>query len=145
MYPTFLMQVPIKTSTFIYLYIYIYIYIDRERERSSSCHAASIDLPDPPLAPRCYRQLLPGGIQGSILYRYRAVVLASRTAFARQCEGVHRSMSVLSSSLLLQQCPACLVCLTLIFFVIGGSWLYKCCFVGCCFQGLFNIARSILV
>ena len=36
-------------------------------------------------------------------------VLAVRSAFARPCEGIHRSMSLISSSLLLQQCPACLV------------------------------------
>ena len=36
----------------------------------------------------------------------------------------------MSSSLLLQQCPACLVCLIWIVFVMGGRWLYKCCFVG---------------
>ena len=27
---------------------------------------------------------------------------------------------------------------------MGGRWLYSCCFVGCCFQDLFNIACSIL-
>ena len=26
-----------------------------------------------------------------------------------------------------------------------GKWPYSCCFVGCCFQDLFNITRSILV
>ena len=29
--------------------------------------------------------------------------------------------------------------------VIGGRWPYNYCFVGCCFQDLFMIARSILV
>ena len=42
-------------------------------------------------------------------------------AFARPCEGVHRSTSLMSSSLILQQCPACLVRLTLIIFVMGGK------------------------
>ena len=28
---------------------------------------------------------------------------------------------------------------------MGGRWPYSCCFVGCCFQDLFNIACSILV
>ena len=54
-------------------------------------------------------------------------------------------MSLMSSYLLLQQCLACLVRLTLITFVIGGRWPHSCCLVGCCFQDLFNIARSILV
>ena len=30
-------------------------------------------------------------------------------------------------------------------FMMGGRWLYSYCFVRCCFQDLFNIARSILV
>ena len=60
-------------------------------------------------------------------------------------EGVHRSTSLLSSSLLLQQCPAYLVCLTLIVFVTGSRWPYSCYFVWCCYQDLFNIACSILV
>ena len=36
----------------------------------------------------------------------------------------------MSSSLLLQQCPVCLVRLTLIVFVMGGRWPYSCCFEG---------------
>ena len=39
-------------------------------------------------------------------------VRAGRPAFARPCVGVHKSTSLMSSSLLLQQCPACLVRLT---------------------------------
>ena len=73
------------------------------------------------------------------------LVRAGRPAFARPCEGVHRSTSLMSSSLLLQQCPACLVRLTLIVFVMGGRRPYKWCFVGCCLQVLFNITHSILV
>ena len=49
----------------------------------------------------------------------------------------------MSLPLLLQQCPAYLVRLIWIVFVMGGRWPYSCCFVGCCFQDLFNIARSI--
>ena len=70
---------------------------------------------------------------------------AGRPAFAWPYGGVHGSTSLMSSSLLLQQCPACLVRLTCIVFVMGGSWLYSWCLVGCCHQDLFNIARSILV
>ena len=51
----------------------------------------------------------------------------------------------MSSSLLLQQCPACLVRLTWIVFVMGGRWPYSWWLVGCCRQDLFKIARSILV
>ena len=70
-------------------------------------------------------------------------VRAGRPAFARPCVGIHKSTSLMSSSLLLQQCPACLVRLTWIVFVIGGRWPYSWCLVGCCCQDLFRIARSI--
>ena len=64
-------------------------------------------------------------------------VRAGRPAFARP---IHKSTSLMSSSLLLQQCPACLVRLTWIVFVIGGRWPYSWCLVGCCCQDLFRIA-----
>ena len=69
-------------------------------------------------------------------------VRAGRSAFAWPYAGVHWSTSLMSSSLLLQQCPACLVRLTCIVFVMGGRWPYSWCLVGCCRQDLFNIARS---
>ena len=49
-------------------------------------------------------------------------VRAGRPAFARLYVGVHRSTSLISSSLLLQRCPTCLVRLTWIVFVneVGG-------------------------
>ena len=72
-------------------------------------------------------------------------VHAGHPAFAWPCVGVYKSTSLMSSSLLLQQCPACLVRLTWIVFVIGGKWPYSWCLVGCCRQDLFKIARSILV
>ena len=58
-------------------------------------------------------------------------VLAGLPALARPYVEVHRSTSLMSSSLLLQQCPACLVRLTWIVFVMGGRWSYSWCFVGC--------------
>ena len=72
-------------------------------------------------------------------------VRAGRPAFARSYLGVHKSTSLMSLSLLLQQCPACLVRLAWILFVIGGRWPYSWWLVGCCRQELVNIARSILV
>ena len=72
-------------------------------------------------------------------------VRTGRPAFAWPYAGVHRSTSLMSSSLLLQQYHACLVRLTWILFVIGGRWLYSWCLVGCCRQDLFNIALNILV
>ena len=70
-------------------------------------------------------------------------VRAGRPAFARPCVGIHKSTSLMSSSLLLQQCPACLVRLTWIDFVIGGRWPYSWCLVGCRCQDLLRIARSM--
>ena len=70
-------------------------------------------------------------------------VRAGRPAFARPCVGIHKSTSLMSSSLLLQQRPACLVRPTWIVFVIGGRWPYSWCLVGCCCQDLFRIAISI--
>ena len=61
-------------------------------------------------------------------------VWAGRPAFAWPCVGIHKSTSLMSSSLLLQQCPACLVRLTWIVFVIGGRWPNSWCLVGCCCQ-----------
>ena len=72
-------------------------------------------------------------------------VRAGHPAFAQPYVGVYKSTSLMSSSLLLQQCPACLVRLTWIVFVIGGRWPYSWCLVGCCCQDLFKIACSILV
>ena len=72
-------------------------------------------------------------------------VRAGRPAFAWPYTGVHRSTSLMSSSLLLQQCPACLVRLTCIVFVMEVRWSYSWCLVGCCCQDLFNIARNILL
>ena len=72
-------------------------------------------------------------------------VWAGHPAFARPYVGVHRSTSLISLSLLHQQWPACLVHLTWIVFMMEGRWLDSWCFVGCCRQDLFNIARNILV
>ena len=70
-------------------------------------------------------------------------VRAGRPAFARPYVGVHWSTSLMSSSLLLQQCPACLVRLAWIVFVMGGWWPYSWCFLGCCRQNLFNCAIAV--
>ena len=69
-------------------------------------------------------------------------VWTGHPAFAWPYVGVHRSTSLTSSSLLFQQCPACLARLTCIVFVMGGKWPYSWCLVGCCRQDLFNIALN---
>ena len=50
----------------------------------------------------------------------------------------------MSSFLLLQQYPACLVHLIWMVLEMGGRWPYICCFEGRCFQVLFSMTRSIL-
>ena len=94
----------------------------------------------PPIATGRSSGLHPVSAQNCSMY-----VRAGRPAFARLCEGVHKSTSLMNSSLLLQHCPASLDCVMLIVSVIGGRWLNSCCFVGCCLPDLFNIARSIVV
>ena len=71
-------------------------------------------------------------------------VRAGRLAFARPYVGVHTSTSLMSSSLLLQQCPACLVRLTWIVFMIGGRWRYSLCLVGCCRQDCSRLLAAFL-
>ena len=57
-------------------------------------------------------------------------VRAGRPTFARPYVGAHRSTSLMSSSLLLQQCPVGLLRLTWIVSVVGGRWPYSWRFVG---------------
>ena len=72
-------------------------------------------------------------------------VLAGCSTLACPWEEVYRSTSLISSILLLQQCPACLARLIWMVFMMGGWYPHSCCFVGCCLQYLFNTAQSILV
>ena len=62
------------------------------------------------------------GLHPVFSYSCCMYVRVGRPAFAWSFAGVHRSTSLMSSSLLLQQCPACLVRLTCIVFVMGGRW-----------------------
>ena len=114
---------------------------------SSSCRAASTDIQIPSrhfslsfIASGRSSGLHPISSHCCCMY-----VRAGHPAFARPYAGVHWSRSLISSSLLLQHCPACPVRLACIVFVMGGRWPYSWCLVGCCCQDLFNIARSILV
>ena len=124
----------------------IFPLLSKALSSSSSCRSISTDIPVPLSPP------LP------IVHRFRQILRATPRIHTELqyvgscwspcfffCEGVHRSTSLIRSPLLLQQCLACLVRLTLIVFVMGGRWPYISCFVGCCLQVLFNIARSILV
>ena len=68
---------------------------------------------------------------------------AGRPALAWPYAGVHRSTSLMSSSLLLHQCPACLVRLTWIVFVMGSRWSYSWCLVWCCRYEQYRKGRCV--
>ena len=98
-----------KVTNKLFAYIYAYIIImSRHQHR----------FPWPSLVTLLNRPSLSVGLQGDILYRHRA----GHPAFARPCEGVHRSMSLMISSLFFQKCPACLVRQISMVFVMGGEW-----------------------
>ena len=98
------------------------------------------------LAIRLCRPSLPVGLQVYVLSPYYCrLVLVDRLTLARPCEGVHRRRLLMSSFLLFQQCPACLVRLIWMVLEMGVRWPCSCCFVECCFQNLFNIARILLL
>ena len=74
-------------------------------------------------------------------------VRAGRPAFARPYVGVHRSTSLMSSSLIFQQCSACLVRLTWMVFVAGNFFLTSQSSIICSvkwFQVLIFDANSYL-
>ena len=90
--------------------------------------------------PHCWSLL--AGSQGYIPYLHGAAVCKFELVvllLLGHMGGIHMSTSLMSSSLVLQQCPACTVRLTLIIFVMGDRWPYSWCFVGCCLQDLFNM------
>ena len=126
-------------SLFLYIYIYIYIY-------HHGVPLAQISL-------SIFRHSFLSSIafgRSSILHPlsvqiYCREVLAEHPTLACACERVHRSTSLMSSFLLLQQCLACLARLVWMVFELSVRCPYSCCFVGCCLQDLFNTAGSILV
>ena len=98
---------------------------------SSSCRAASTDsrVPLLPFVSTVHHFI---SIIQVFLCPYR--VLAGCPTLAHPYEGVHGITFLISSSLLLLQCPDYLVCLIWTVFKMGGRWPYSCCFVGCCLQ-----------
>ena len=104
------------------MHIYIYIYISSYSSSSSSSCRISLTLS------RHFSLLFIASCRSSGLHPVSThsccmYVRAGRPALARPYVGVHRSTSFMSSSLLLQQCPACLLRLTWMVFVMGGRWL----------------------
>ena len=114
---------------------------------SSSCRAARTDIPDPlsTLFPIVHRLWQVFRATSRSLTQLLYVCSSWSSCFSSAICGVHWSTSLMSSSLLLQQCPVCLLRLTWIVYVMGGRWPYSWCLVGCCRPDLFNIARNILV
>ena len=106
----------------IYIYIYIYIYHHHHHHvvlvarisLTLSCHFSQSFI-----ASGWSSGLHPVSSHSCWMY-----VRAGRPAFARPCVGVHKSASLMSSSLLLQQCPACLVRLTwrMLRAILNKSW-----------------------
>ena len=97
-----------KTNNRLTMYIYIYI---------SSCHVvelvARISLTLSRHSSLSFIALGRSSGKHSISsHSCWMYVRAGCPAFARPCVGFHKSTSLMSSSLLLQQCPACLVRLT---------------------------------
>ena len=105
------------------LSLYIYIYIYHHHHHHHVVLVARISLI---LSPHFSLSFIASGRSSGLhpvsSHSCWMYVRVGRPAFARPCEGVHKSTSLMSSSLLLQQCPACLVRLTWIVFVIGGRW-----------------------
>ena len=124
---------------FLYIYIFSFVSLENMWEGSlSSCRTASTDIPDPlpPLLPIVHRFWQVLRATSRIVTELLYVGSSWSSCFCSPYEWVHRSTSLMSSSLLLQQYPACLVRLTSIVFVMGGRWLYSWCFVGVLPPGL---------
>ena len=64
-------------------------------------------------------------------------VFADQPTLVHICIGFHERTSLMNSSLLLQQCPICLVHLTRMIREMGSKCPCNCYFVWCCFQNLF--------
>ena len=116
-------------------------WVQSSSSKWSSSRAISTDIPDafsPPLLNvHRFRQVL------RATHRILTELLYEGSSWSG--ERVDRNTSLMSSSLLFKQFPACLVRRIWIVFVMGGSWPYSFRFVGFCLLDLFNIARSILV
>ena len=121
-----------------YIIIIIIIIIMSRRQRG---------YPWPSLAISPYHSSPPAGLQGYILCPHIVAVcmfVLVVPALAHPYVGVHRSTSLMSSSLLLQQCPACLVRRTCIVFVMGGKCPYSWSLVGCCCQDCLILLSTFL-
>ena len=102
----------LSLSLSIYIYIYLYYHVVRLAWISLTL---SLHISLSFIASGRSSGCLPVSSHNCCMY-----VRAGRPAFDWPYAGVHRSTSLTISSLLLQHCPACLVRLAFIVFVIGG-------------------------
>ena len=125
------------TFLLIALYIYIYIYICIIKSRYCTDFSLSLSLSLSrhlslsSITPVRSSRLYPVSVQNCCRQ-----VLVDWPTLACPCEGFQWRSSLMCSSLLLRQCPACPVRLIWMVLEIGDKWPYSCCFAGCCFQDL---------
>ena len=131
----FIIKFCLHTHTHTYIYIYIYIYIYH--------HVVPLARISLTISPHFSLSFIASGRFSGLhpvsSHSFWMYVRAGRPAFARPYVGVHRSTSLMGSSLLLQQCPACLVRLTWIVFMMGGRLPYSWCLVKYCTLKLFQV------
>ena len=115
-----------KVNLYIYIYIYIYIYHHH--------HVVLLAWISLTLFHRCSlsfnASVRSSGLHPVSSHSCLNVCSCSSCSFCPAICGVPRSTCLMSSSLLLQQLPACLVRLTWIVFLMGGRWPYSWCIVG---------------
>ena len=130
----------VSVCMFIYLYICIHIYICTYicmyKYMSSSCRAASMDLPDSLLPPISFVHPSPATSCIGTELLYIGSSWSSNLCLSTR-KGSHEYI-FMSSSLLLQQCSACLVCLALIVFHDGWLVAIQLLFCGVLPPGLFQ-------
>ena len=123
--------------SFIYSFICA-IYI------SSSCHAISMDILDPLPHPSLSSIASDRSSRSHSVSAQNCCMkfLAVHTALSRPCEGDPLEYVIYD---IVPTSPVCLVYLTWIVFVMGGKWLYSCCFVGCCSRTFCILLSAFLI
>ena len=108
-----LMRYMIYIYVYVHIYIYIYIYMYIYTRIYHHHHIALVARISLTLSRHSSISFIAlgrsSGQQPVSAHSCWMYVRAGRPAFARPCVGIHKSTSLMSSSLLLQQCPACLV------------------------------------
>ena len=91
-----------------------------------------------------YRPLLQVGLQTHILYQHKVVMYTFYRVVLPLV--VHVKEYVAFESVLTSQTVSRMSgSSNFDSFLMGGTWPYSCCFIGCCLQDLFNMACSTLV